>query len=216
MTYNCLYINLAERVDRCAEFEKQVADLSGNGFHFERVNAIKVSPGFIGCTMSHLYCLKLAKKNGWDSVIIFEDDFEKIVSADIFKSQVDKIYAKEWDVFLLTAFVRECAAPVDGCARVSNAQTTVAYAVRSHYYDTLIENYSTGLKALRDNPSDYGIYGLDQYWKKLQTKDIWLISVPILGKQSIGYSDIENRIAQYDSAYIHSSVNKLLLPHKNS
>ena len=216
MTYNCLYINLAERYDRRLEFETEMKDLSCNGFNIERVNAIRASPGFIGCSMSHIYCLRLAKKRGWDSVIIFEDDFERIVSADTFKVQVDKIYEKDWDVFLLTAFVRECAEPNDGCARVSNAQTAVAYAVRAHYYDTLIDNYMTALNNLRRAPEDYGIYGLDQYWKKLQTTDKWIVSIPILGKQRVSYSDIEKRIAQYDSAYIHSAVNKSILPHKNS
>jgi hypothetical protein len=215
MPYNCLYINLQERPDRKAEFESQFTDISG--FNFERVNAIKVSPGFIGCTMSHIYCLRLAKLRGWDSVIIFEDDFERIVSTDIFKNQIDKLYTKSWDVLLLTAFVRECASPNDGSAKVSNAQTTVAYAVRSHYYDKLLANYIEGLNKLRATPSLYDTYGLDQYWKQLQVVDNWLISVPILGKQRVGYSDIENRIAQYDSAYIYSAVNKSLLPtHENS
>ena len=214
MPYNCLYINLEERPDRRAEFEKQFTDVSG--FNIERINAIKASPGFIGCTMSHIYCLRLAKLRGWDSVIIFEDDFERIVSAEEFKSQIDKIYAKDWDVFLLTAFVRECSKPSDGYARVSNAQTTVAYAVRSHYYDKLLDNYLTGLTNLRKTPALYGTYGLDQHWKKLQPTDNWIISVPILGKQSAGYSNIENRIADYDSAYVHSAINRSLLPQTNS
>jgi GR25 family glycosyltransferase involved in LPS biosynthesis len=30
--------------------------------------------GAIGCSMSHLDVLKIAKKNNWDYVTIFEDD----------------------------------------------------------------------------------------------------------------------------------------------
>ena len=57
-----LFINLNHRTDRLehinAEFEKM-------GIKAERVEGVQPKSPAIGCTMSHIKCLKLAK-NAWD------------------------------------------------------------------------------------------------------------------------------------------------------
>ena len=68
---NSLFINLDSRVDRLDhalnEFEKM-------NIQVERVSAIKNKHGAIGCTMSHIKCLQLAKQRDYEYVFICEDD----------------------------------------------------------------------------------------------------------------------------------------------
>lgn len=53
------YINLDRRTDRRAEIEKEL-----EGLAMERFPAVSHPNGAIGCTMSHLACLKLARERG--------------------------------------------------------------------------------------------------------------------------------------------------------
>ena len=54
-----------------------------------------------------------------------------------------------------------------------------------------------GYSKLIQNPHQYGIFGLDQYWKRLQPSAKWFHIVPPLGKQRGSYSDIENIFVDY-------------------
>lgn len=41
----------------------------------ERFAAIAHSEGLVGCALSHIACLTMAKERGYPEVMIFEDDF---------------------------------------------------------------------------------------------------------------------------------------------
>jgi hypothetical protein len=64
------YINLASRTDRKQQVEAELRKVSLTCVH--RFNAIKLDDGRIGCSMSHLKCLNLAKENNWSHVLICE------------------------------------------------------------------------------------------------------------------------------------------------
>ena len=87
------YINLQERSDRKLHLEAQLAlmGLANNGI--ERFNAIKLANGAIGCSMSHLKCLELAKERSWDHVLILEDDI-KFLNPALFKVQCSAFLRK--------------------------------------------------------------------------------------------------------------------------
>ena len=68
---NILYINLTKREDRKIHVEHQLSLIGLSG---ERFNAIKLKNGRVGCSMSHLKCVELAKERNWDHVFICEDD----------------------------------------------------------------------------------------------------------------------------------------------
>ena len=70
---NCLFINLDKRVDRLEHVTKQLEMMGING---ERFKAVETKDGAIGCTMSHIKCLELAKARGYEQVFICEDDIE--------------------------------------------------------------------------------------------------------------------------------------------
>ena len=56
---NILYINLDHRTDRKEYVEKQLNSIGLSG---ERFNAVKDENPNIGCSLSHLGCLKLSKE----------------------------------------------------------------------------------------------------------------------------------------------------------
>ena len=60
---NTLYINLQHRTDRLQHVEKELEKLGIKG---ERINAIKTSSGAVGCTLSHIKCLELAKERNYE------------------------------------------------------------------------------------------------------------------------------------------------------
>lgn len=65
------YINLESRPDRRNYFENQMKLVKLSATRF---NAIKHPIGAIGCSMSHLELIKMAKANKWDHILIMEDD----------------------------------------------------------------------------------------------------------------------------------------------
>ena len=207
---NCLYINLNERTDRNAQLLEQFKDMSG--LNLIRFSAIRNSYGPLGCSLSHIGCIEQAKQNGWDQVLILEDDFELLVNPNIFINAINKCKDKQWDVMLLTGILKELPIYSNMMYKVTNAQTAVAYMVNKHYYDRLLENFRSGYNLLLANPSMHSAYSLDQYWKHLQHVDSWYIQVPILGKQLDGFSDNTNMYKNYNGYYLRGKFNRMLLP----
>jgi len=106
---HCLYINLASRPDRKIHIEEQ---LRGVGLNPTRFNAIKLKNGRIGCSMSHLKCLQIAKNNNWSHVMICEDDL-MILNKETFINNVNTFFRmhgddangsvdNKWNVLLLS------------------------------------------------------------------------------------------------------------------
>ena len=203
---SALYINLESRKDRRTHVEAQLAALKNaqhNGMPnlvAERFNAIKhVVHGAIGCSMSHMRCIQIAKERGWDHVLICEDDV-LFTNAPLFLTQLNKFMATVpiWDVVLLAGNnIPPFRVVNDACIQVSNCQTTTAYIVRAHYYDTLIANYRAGINKLMRNPTQKLEYAIDRYWFELQRRDRWFLITPLSVVQREDYSDIEQRFTNY-------------------
>ena len=131
---NALYINLESRKDRRAHVEAQLASLK-NAEHGmpnlvpERFNAIKHAVhGAIGCSMSHMRCIQIAKERGWDHVLVCEDDV-LFTNAPLFLTQLNKFMATvpTWDVVLLAGNnIPPFRVVNDACIQVSNCQTTTS------------------------------------------------------------------------------------------
>ena len=194
---NILYINLEKRVDRKIHVEKQLSliDLSG-----ERFNACKLNNGRVGCSMSHLKCLQLAKERNWDHVFICEDDIT-FTKPNVFKRQLKKFLDRglEWDVVIVAGNnVPPHSQFGDFCIKVSHCQTTTGYIVKKHYYDTLIENYREGITNLMKHPERHIEFAIDKNWIKLQQRDRWFFIIPATVIQYADYSDIEGKVINYN------------------
>jgi hypothetical protein len=194
---HAFYINLASRKDRKQHVEEQLQKLGITTA--TRFNAIKLPNGALGCSMSHLKCLEIAKENGFPHLLIVEDDI-KFLDAELLKKQMNSFLSKHssWDVVIIGGNNIPPYQKIDDtCIKVTSCQTTTGYLVNGHYYDILIENYRTGIKKLLDNPSQHVLYAIDKYWFNLQRKDNWYLIIPLTVVQREDYSDIEKRATNY-------------------
>jgi GR25 family glycosyltransferase involved in LPS biosynthesis len=192
-----MYINLDHRLDRKTHVEYQLQTLNFSGI--ERINAIKLENGALGCSMSHLKCLQQAKERNLDHVLICEDDIT-FLNPNLFKEKINKFLEnnKEWDVLLLGGNNFPPYKEIDGtCIQVEHCQTTTGYLIRRHYFDTLIDNIKTGISFLLRNPSESIKYAIDKYWLLLQKRDLWFLLIPLTVIQLQGYSDIEKKNTNY-------------------
>jgi glycosyl transferase family 25 len=192
------YINLDSRPDRKSWCESQLASI---GLQSNRFNAIKLQNGAIGCSMSHLKCLQIAKEQGWDHLLMVEDDIE-FTNPQLFKTQFEKFLIStpknDWDVVIIAGNnMPPYEIVADYCVKVTKCQTTTSYLVNGHYFDTLIANIKEGLALLMKEPQNHRIYAIDKYWFRLQQKDRWFLITPLTVTQRRDYSDIEQRITNY-------------------
>ena len=203
---HCLYINLESRPDRKTHIEEQI---TGIGLHPIRFNAIKLKNGRIGCSMSHLKCLQIAKQSNWPHVMICEDDL-KILNNAHFISHVNKFFSihgqgdnsikNKWNVLLLAGNnVPPYQKIDDTCIQVSHCQTTTGYIVKQSYYDILINNIKIGVEHLMKTPDLHIVYAIDKYWIKLQKQHTWYMLAPVVAVQREDYSDIEERKTNYEN-----------------
>lgn len=195
-----LYINLLERVDRNAHVLSQLESVGLSTPIVQRFDAIKSIHGALGCSASHLKCLRLALNEGWEHVLICEDDIT-FINPPLFVQQFNKCLATndDWDIIMLGG---NNVPPYrttgnDSCVRISRCLTTTGYLVKRAYFKTLIENIQTGIQLFMANMNRPSLYAIDVYWSSLQLRDNWLLITPLTVTQQEGYSDIEKRHTNY-------------------
>ena len=200
-----LYINLESRMDRRIHAVSEIQKLRPpNGI--ERFPAIcpKSGDGALGCTMSHIKCLELAKERAYPYVFICEDDIT-FLQPQLLLEKLQEFWdtppTDGWDVLIIGG--NNCP-PFetfsDYAIRVHNCQTTTGYIVAQPYYDTLITNFKESAKNLMRHPENRRLYALDIYWKQLQQVpgSRWYMIIPLTVTQYQNYSNIEQRETNYD------------------
>jgi len=209
------YINLESRPDRKTHVESQLSSLN---LPINRFNAVRLSNGAVGCSMSHLKCLQMAKENGWPHVLICEDDI-KFLDPFIFTNQLNGFLENNnnWDVLLLAGNNMPPYNKNDQYSvQVLQCQTTTGYIVKAHYYDKLIHNIKEGIQFLMREPNRRTFFAIDRYWFKLQEEDRWFLIVPLTVVQRADYSDIERRVTNFTRAMTDLDKDFLMNQLKNA
>ena len=194
---NTLFINLASRTDR---LEHVLNEFNKFGLTPERVDAVKMASGAIGCTLSHIKCLEIAKSRDLEHVFICEDDIT-FLNPELLRENLTKFYNNkeiQWDVLIVSGNNGQPFMKInDYCVRVLNCQAATGYVVKRHMYDTMLDNFTTGLNKLLKEPNNKREYAVDMYWKLLQPKHFWYMIIPLTAVQYENYSDIENKNVNY-------------------
>ena len=209
--FSVIYINLETRPDRNVRVLNELKKIGVT--EPERFKAIKLDNGALGCSMSHLKCMELAKQKDYDYVFICEDDIE-FLDHELFLLQLNKFLVSDirWDVVLVAGNNMLPYKPInDNCIQIYNCQTTTGYIVKKHYYDTLIKNYKEGIQNLIKNP-DNNEYKIDKHWFKLQRSDNWYLIIPLTIVQREDYSDIEKKTTNFKNYMLN--YNKTYKPTK--
>ena len=193
---HAFYINLDSRPDRKIHVENQLQSI---GITAQRFNAIRLTNGAVGCSMSHLKILENAKANNLEHVLIVEDDV-LFTNPNKFVEQFNKFLSKNiaFDVALIAGNnIPPYQMIDDSCIKVSKCQTTTGYLVLNHYYDTLINNYKEGISRLIREPDKHINFAIDKWWFNLQGIHNWYLITPLTVTQREDYSDIEKRSTNY-------------------
>lgn len=192
------YINLDKREDRKHRALYELANIGIT--NPERMKAVELPNGALGCSLSHLKCLELAKKNNYDMVFICEDDIT-FLDHNLFLTQLTIFFELniQWDVVLVAGNNMLPYIPVnDCCIKVLNCLTTTGYIVKNRYYDKLISNYKEGIQFLISDPQNNN-YKIDKHWFQLQRNDDWYFIIPPSVVQREDYSDIEKKVTNFAS-----------------
>ena len=196
---HAFYINLESRPDRKSHVEEQLKII---GLNYTRFNAIKLQNGALGCSMSHLKCLELAKQQNLDHILIVEDDIT-FLNPSLFVNQMNKFLSnhKTWDVVLAAGNNMPPYEIIDDtCVKVSHCQTTTGYLVNGHYIEKLMNNIKMGLSNLLREPEKHAQYAIDKHWFALQAVDNWFLITPLTVVQREDYRDIEKKVINYQEA----------------
>ena len=174
----------------------------------ERFNAIEHKNGIVGCTMSHLQVLKMARDNNLPYILILEDDFTFLVLKEHLEKEIqylidysNDIKNKPFDVCFLSYNIQK-SLPISNnnhFIKIIESYTASGYIINNHYYNKLIELYELAIPKLEET-GHHWIYANDQIWKKLQSnKDSnWIAFTTRLGKQRASYSDNSQIFANYN------------------
>jgi glycosyl transferase family 25 len=205
---NIFYINLNTRPDRKSYFEKEITKIGINAKRFE---AIKHACGAVGCSMSHLTLLKLAKQEKMDHILIMEDDI-MFLNPEVFINSLNTFLSNNinFDVLLISGNnMGEYTKIDDTCVKITKCQTTTGYLVKSHYYDRLIKNIEDGINNLLKNFNRLNDFAIDQHWHYLQLLDQWYLLIPLTVTQKPDYSNIEKRHTNYTRVMLDLDKKKL-------
>jgi glycosyl transferase family 25 len=191
-----VYINLDRRVYRRVEIE---TELTCMGLSAERFAAIERKPGALGCGLSHLAVLQKAKQEGWENVLILEDDFTFLVDRPTFEQELRSVFDNKipYDVIMLSYGSNHSTAFNPTLSRVTNAQTTSGYLVHSRFYDALIRVWSHATTQMEATGNEHA-NAIDQAWKVLQPTSDWFCFNRRIGQQRPGFSDIVGSFVTYN------------------
>lgn len=203
---NNLVINLSSRTDRWIHLQKEFEKIHIQPRRFE---AIRKNDGAVGCSMSHIECLKIAIQNDFDTIFICEDDITFLDTTTIMRSFNN--FCKEvteWDVLLIGG---NMLAPYNDISeyyyKVENCQSTIGYIIKKHYFKTLLSNFEEGVEQLKKT-GDRVLFSIDMYWKKLQKMHNWYLLRPLTVTQWGNYSDVVNGYRDYNSVMLNTPSNK--------
>jgi GR25 family glycosyltransferase involved in LPS biosynthesis len=167
------------------------------GIDVERFPAIAHQVPAIGCGLSHLAVLKLARERGYESVCVFEDDFEFLVGRPEFDTVLSNL-PPNFDVVMLGWYIFDSNPYNEMFNKVNHATTTSCYIVHRKFYDTLINKLTEGINLFQKNQLQVNIYSIDQYWTKLQPSAQWYHTIQRIGRQRESFSDLTGTFVAYE------------------
>ena len=139
-------------------------------------------------------------RNGWEEVLILEDDFKLVHSAEMTKARWAH-FRDAVPTYQVASWAHNClcrmGGPHDiqmlrgddaGVARVHYLQTASAYAVRQSAMAQLKNIYEAAIA--QDRP-------FDRHMTRISGNVEWFAFVPALSIQRASFSDIEHREVNY-------------------
>lgn len=193
-----VYINLPFRTDRKEKLLMEFAKLDLPEDRYQRIEAhFDELNGTRGCALSHVDALNLAIDQGWNSVLVLEDDCRFNKSNEEIETYIEGFYAhfkSNWDVFFLgTDVILSHKTTNPDYLRVIFSMRAHSYVVNGHYIETLRDLYYDAYQSMQQDIFYRTAMkkAIDRRWVDLQQADRWYVGVDRITMQEACYSDIE-------------------------
>lgn len=191
-------LNLKKRTDRKSKFISQVNDLNlGNFDFFESIDGSLLDinkynpnllPGEIGIILTNLEVIKKAKENNLNNILIVEDDC--VFDTNLINNfeSLYKSVPEDWDMLYFGGNHNYNSGRKinDNVIQVRNTFAIHCVAIKSHLFDEIIDLISTFRTQI------------DVLYCELQRKYNVYCFYPAIAKQSLDFSDIQNKIVDYN------------------
>lgn len=186
-------INLDTRKDRWEDSQKEFKKLDLKVERFSGIVYTETSDPFwnrcIGCHLSHLAILKLAKSLN-KSVFIFEDDIKFINNySEVLNKSLEEL-PEDFDMFYLGGNICNKIYQVsDHLGKLTHAQSTHAYGVNINFINKILEK-----------EEEFYTKRIDLiYADELIPFNNCYITIPMVSIQRPNFSDIEGKNVSYDA-----------------
>ena len=176
-----VYINLTKRTDRRESIEFQLKKIGVPQDKIIRFEAVENENGALGCTLSHIGVMTMAKGNNWNYFFI----------SLIFSS---------WDAGLLSVSYFQLKQEHGCFYRLYFSYLTNSYIVNQHYYQTLRNVFIKSAEELSAGVPRHKCC-LDFHWNALMKEDNWYAAYPCVGYQLVDQSDIEHIITDRTTSF---------------
>lgn len=188
-------INLNERTDRWEHAQEEFKK-AGILDKVQRFPAIRDADGRLGIIKSNLAIIKIAKEKKLKNVLIFEDDVKFIVDdpQKVLQDSINQLGNIKWHLFYLGANTHEKLIKFKpNLILLKNAFAVHSMAYSNLMYDEFIGKFDK-LKKINNFDDILDVY----LARKIQEKFICLMVNPMMTSQINSFSDIENRVVNYD------------------
>lgn len=203
---SCPYvINLDERTDRWEQLQQEWKGV----FNLTRISAVKETPGWKGCALSHIKIIQEAKSRSDPHVLVWEDDCSPRnrhprAILELWNEVLYKLslHRDKWDIVLGATSRALKGGSYNSTLSTKNVKvydlphgfTTHWILYNSSCYDRIIEYKNT-----LDTQIDVFIF------REFNVK----VVTPFLAQQRESYSDIEGMVSNYKD-WFDGAENKLL------
>jgi GR25 family glycosyltransferase involved in LPS biosynthesis len=162
--------------------------------------------GHYGCAKSHLDALKYASKKGYDTILVFEDDFKFSVKAEktkeLFNNLFRKVPKSEWNIVILAYTSGQVKdSPYSFLNKVTEAQSSTGYIIQKKYYPILINTFQKCIdNMLSEKTTGFNSekWAIDQIWKENQKQDNWFSFNPLIGEHNYEIDSTIGEITNYN------------------
>jgi len=217
-------INLDTRPDRYEELEKnfeQFPDVLLKRFSAVHMTDeiikrdypnVKISKGQLGCGLSHMALLEMAKINNLNTILIIEDDCkptEHFATWFPVKKWLDANRDK-WDVYIGgTCFYNYHPDSLHNLKAVCTVNETIKLYYTSLMCTQFVYVNNSGYDALLNWKTDDVSIAYDNWPDKMNIRAI--TSTPFITHQAVSYSDLSDSVSDSKSTFVKSEevINKL-------
>ena len=181
LDHRCV-INLPHRTDRLDLFDQEVLKVFPD-YHY--VDGEQTTPTHIGIGRSHLKCIRKAIENGWDSVVIMEDDVQFRPKAREYLLKAIEHAPPGWDILLGGVYFAHTIVPTNEYwSRIGHFCGLHFYIVNSKAYETIL-GYEES-------------YHIDR-WLNHKNRLNCYVTRKMFATQRDGFSDNTKKVTDYRS-----------------